>query len=83
MSKSGPVSNLTTDLQRYNNAIVLANTTKPYVKDVVVSSIVFSSILVLLAVYLIYKSFKVRQRNFFIFTGLLAIFGAVSSTICL
>ena len=46
-----------------------------------ISSLVFGGLLTLLAFYLIWKSFKVRQRNFFILTGLLAIIGAVSAAL--
>ena len=35
----------------------------------------------MLALYLIIKSFKVRQRNFFILTGLLAITGAIAASL--
>ena len=51
--------NLTANVTRYNNAILLAQEVQPHVKAVWVSSLVFGSVLVVLALFLIVKSFKV------------------------
>ena len=73
--------NITNDYELYTNITQMAKSIAGELQGIWISTLVFGGTLVVLALYLILKSFKVQQRSFFVLTGLIAIIGAVTAAL--
>jgi len=77
------VFNLTTPqkVDEYNSLIATANKYRPQALMIWCTTISFSSFIILFAIYLLYKTTKVYNKNFFILVNSLILVGAIGGCI--